>query len=121
MKKVKLIISFFIIAVCLTLNGEHYAFHLHSFEGGYWSFTFSDEEDYDNNRERILQTLEKLCEQENAGAFSMRRIKISRLSTELVICGNEAAINDLKSKSIDSGEHKSMFSGSTDIVIKGLA
>lgn len=121
MKKVKLIIAFFIMAVCLTLNGEHYAFHLNTFEDGYYTFTFSDEEDYENNRERILQALEKLCKQENVGVFSERKVKKSSLTTELVICGNEAAITDLKSQSIDSGEHKSMFSGSTDIIIKGLA
>ena len=121
LKKVKLIISFFIIAVCLTLNGEFYASYLHTFEDDYASFTFKDGSSFAEKKEHILNGLDRLCAQENAGVFIRQRVKQSEFRTELVIYANQAASDWLKSKDIDSGVHKSLFSGSTDIQIKELS
>ena len=121
MKKVKLIIAFFIMAVCLTLNGEFYASYLHTFEDDYASFTFKDGSSFAEKKEHILNGLDRLCAQENAGVFIRLRVKQSEFRTELVIYANQAASDWLKSKDIDSGVHKSLFSGSTDIQIKELS
>lgn len=113
MKRIKYIVSFFLILLCLILSGELYQNHLESFTNGLYYFISAD------NDKSQFSDIQSICEKNDCEAFCFKRETENMLSTSITVYSAEKTVERIKKEcSIDSGEYKSFFSGSTTLTFE---
>lgn len=116
MKKVKAIIIFFIMMLCLVLNGELYQEYLTNFTNQFWYFevAITDADEVEGMMEWVQ---ELLVEHEMGGMTVSKETKGSR-KVQVTVFADDIFQQILREKYyIKEGCYQSVFSGQTDIVI----
>lgn len=115
MKKVKFIVSFFVLLLCFILTGELYQNYFTSFTGSnyYFDVSWNDLE----GRKKICSLLENLSAERNSDVFCVERTTDTVLSSTITVFVTEKSANLLKNDyGIAPGTYPSFFSGTTTVV-----
>jgi len=114
MKKVKLIISFFLISLCLIMTGEMFQNYIANFTD---QFTYFDVSESDVEiRKEICSTIERLAKENGVFVFAAHKTSETSYFYSRTVYADEETLKTLQSKyDVHAGEYGSIFSGSTVI------
>lgn len=118
MKKVKYILSIFIILICFILGGELFQNYVGSFSNQFYYFDLYNID----NREEVFRLLSEISDENDVGIFTVNNQTIDTLNYKSDIMLAEKASSILKSKyNISPGRYDSFFSGTTDITFSDFS
>jgi hypothetical protein len=118
MKRVKWIISIFIVLICLVTGSELFQNYISTFSNQFYYFNLSTSD----KREQVYNLLIQSSEEYNMGVFAVERRSESPYRYKIVIYADEKARSILSSDcDVSEGLKSSFFSGSTEITFRDFS
>lgn len=113
MKKVKYILTAFIMLFCMVLNSEMYQNHLNTFNENVYYFNVECSETYEKSK--LINLLKKTVEENQTDVFCIQKNTLNSFNSEITIYSSSNHNNSLNRKHIYDGIYKSLFLGTTSI------
>lgn len=113
MKYVKFIITIMVVLLCFTVSSELFQLHLQTFSSPYFFIDIENED-----RSQVYSLVVSATDKYHENVFSIERKNIDAFHSKLILYADEDTQEILFRKhNISSGEFKSLFSGSTEVVV----
>lgn len=118
MKKLKIIVSILLLVLVVILSGELYQQYLGNFTNQFYYFSVNNEGDRNNLLSQILTS----CQDNGIDVFAYKSSVLSQKNNNITIYATSPMVQLFKDEyNISEGQHSSLFSGDTNIIIKDFS
>lgn len=118
MKKLKIIVSILLLVLVVILSGELYQQYLGNFTNQFYYFSVNNE----GNRNNLLSQILSSCRDNGIDVFAYKSSVLSQKNNNITIYATSPMVQLFKDEyNISEGQHSSLFSGDTNIIIKDFS